>query len=248
MSGHAGTGTHLEAAAAVLEAKDIVAGYGSVEILHGVSLRAEQHEIVSIIGPNGAGKSTLIKAIFGLLRVKEGSVAFRGEPITNLRPDRIVQKGMGYVPQVDNVFPSLTIEENLQMGAWIRKRELKEHMARVYTLFPTLAERRTAVAGRLSGGQRQLLALGRALMLEPDVLLLDEPSASLSPRMVETVFEKIVEINGRGTAIVMVEQNARHALQLSHRAYVLATGEARLEGDARSLLDSDDVRRLYLGE
>lgn len=232
----------------VLEARDVVAGYGSVEILHGVSLRAEQHEIVSIIGPNGSGKSTLLKAIFGLLRVRSGGVSFRGEQITNLRPDRIVRKGMGYVPQVDNVFPSLTVEENLQMGAWSRSREFKQHVARVYGLFPALAERRTAVAGRLSGGQRQLLAIGRALMLEPSVLLLDEPSASLSPRMVETVFEKIVEINGNGTAIVMVEQNARHALVLSHRAYVLATGESRLEGPARELLDSDDVRRLYLGE
>ena len=232
----------------VLEATGIVAGYGGVEILHGVSLHAEQHEIVSIIGPNGAGKSTFIKAVFGLLHVTAGAVRFRGEAITNLRPDRIVRKGMGYVPQVDNVFPSLTVEENLEMGAWTRRSTLKEAMARVYALFPALAERRTAVAGRLSGGQRQLLAIGRALMLEPALLLLDEPSASLSPKMVETVFERIIEVNRQGTAIVMVEQNARHALELSHRAYVLATGEARLEGEARSLLANDDVRRLYLGE
>jgi len=232
----------------VLEATDIVAGYGGVEILHGVSLRAEQHEIVSIIGPNGAGKSTLIKAIFGLLHVKSGAVRFLGDTVTNLRPDRIVRKGMGYVPQVDNVFPSLTIEENLEMGAWIRHGALKDALARVYALFPVLAERRHAVAGKLSGGQRQLLALGRALMVEPALLLLDEPSASLSPKMVETVFEKILEINRAGTAIVMVEQNARHALELSNRAYVLATGQARLEGPARDLLDSDEVRRLYLGE
>jgi ABC-type branched-subunit amino acid transport system ATPase component len=232
----------------VLFADAIASGYGSVEILHGVSVRVEPGEIVSIIGPNGAGKSTLIKAIFGLLPVMRGRVLLGGEEITGLRPDRIVRRGMGYVPQVDNVFPSLTIHENLEMGSYVQPREFDERAHHVYGLFPDLAQRRGERAGRLSGGQRQLLAIGRALMLRPTVLLLDEPSASLSPRMVGVVFEKIAEINRAGTAILMVEQNARHALQLSNRAYVLATGEARLEGDARQLLDSDEVRRLYLGE
>lgn len=233
---------------ATLLVEDVVSGYGEVEVLHGVTVRVEPGEIVSIIGPNGAGKSTLMKAAFGLLPIKRGSVALEGRDVTGRAPNELVRLGMAYVPQVDNVFPSLTIEENLQMGAWARADGLAERLARVYDLFPGLAARPREKAARLSGGQRQLLAIGRALMLDPIVLLLDEPSASLSPKMVDLVFENVIEINAQGTAILMVEQNARHALSLSHRAYVLATGENRLEGDAKALLDSEEVRRLYLGE
>jgi ABC-type branched-subunit amino acid transport system ATPase component len=228
--------------------EDVVSGYGEVEVLHGVTVRVEPGEIVSIIGPNGAGKSTLMKAAFGLLPIKRGRVLLQGRDVTGRAPNELVRLGMAYVPQVDNVFPSLTIQENLEMGAWARSDGFKERLARVYDLFPALAARPHEKAARLSGGQRQLLAIGRALMLDPIILLLDEPSASLSPKMVDLVFENIIEINARGTAILMVEQNARHALSLSHRAYVLATGENRLEGDARALLDSEEVRRLYLGE
>lgn len=228
--------------------ENVVSGYGEVEVLHGVTVRVEPGEIVSIIGPNGAGKSTLMKAAFGLLPIKRGRVLLQGQDVTGRPPNQLVRLGMAYVPQVDNVFPSLTIQENLEMGAWARGDGFRERLARVYDLFPALAARPHEKASRLSGGQRQLLAIGRALMLDPAILLLDEPSASLSPKMVDLVFENIIEINARGTAILMVEQNARHALSLSHRAYVLATGENRLEGDAKALLDSDEVRRLYLGE
>jgi len=231
-----------------LVAEDVVSGYGEVEILHGVSVRVEDGEIVAIIGPNGAGKSTLIKAIFGLLPLARGRVRLAGDEVTGLRPDKLVRRGMGYVPQVDNVFPSLTVEENLEMGAFIDGTSYKERAAAVYDLFPDLKAKRRDKAGRLSGGQRQLLAIGRALMLQPSVLLLDEPSASLSPKMVGVVFDRIGEINARGTAILMVEQNARHAMEMSNRTYVLATGENRLEGESKKLLDSDEVRRLYLGE
>jgi ABC-type branched-subunit amino acid transport system ATPase component len=184
---------------AILDARDIVAGYGEMEILHGVSLRLEEGEVVAIIGPNGAGKSTLLKAIFGLVSVRSGSVALSGQDVTNYSPDRIVQTGMSYVPQVDNIFPSLSINENLEMGAFVRQDGLRDRLERVYDLFPDIAGRRGERAGRLSGGQRQMLALARALMLDPKVLLLDEPSASLSPIMVASIFDKIGEINRGGT-------------------------------------------------
>ncbi len=231
----------------VLQAESVVAGYGEVEILHGVSLVLNEGEIVAVIGPNGAGKSTLLKAVFGLLSVRSGGVQLLGREVTNLSPDRIVQTGMSYVPQVDNVFPSLTINENLEMGAFVRRDGLHERLERVYGLFPDIAGRRGERAGRLSGGQRQMLALARALMLDPKVLLLDEPSASLSPIMVDSIFEKIGEINRSGTAILLVEQNAKEALSFSSRAYVLAMGENRIEGEAAGLLDNEEVGKLYLG-
>ncbi len=232
---------------AVLQAECVVAGYGEVEILHGVSLTLNQGEIVAVIGPNGAGKSTLLKTVFGLVAVRGGRVQLMGRDVTNLAPDRIVQSGMSYVPQTDNVFPSLTINENLEMGAFIRRDRLQERLERVYGLFPDIAGRRGERAGRLSGGERQMLALARALMLDPQVLLLDEPTASLSPIMVDSIFEKIGDINRGGTAIVLVEQNAKEALSFASRAYVLATGENRLEGDAAGLLDNEEVAKLYLG-
>ncbi len=231
----------------VLQAQDVVAGYGEVEILHGVSLAVAEGEVVAVIGPNGAGKSTLLKALFGLVSVRDGSVQLLGRDVTNQSPDRIVQSGMSYVPQVENVFPSLSINENLEMGAFVRRDGLRDRLERVYGLFPDIASRRGERAGRLSGGERQMLALARALMLDPKVLLLDEPSASLSPIMVDSIFEKIGEINRGGTAILLIEQNAKEALTFSSRAYVLAMGENRFEGEAQSILDNEEVGKLYLG-
>ena len=231
----------------VLESRDVVTGYGETDILHGVSVKVRRGEMAAVIGPNGAGKSTLLKALFGLLPIRSGSVHINGDEATNERPDELVKKGLGYVPQVDNVFPSLTIMENLQMGAFVRKDGVRDRVTQVMDLFPDLAERKGEVAGKLSGGQRQMLALARALMLDPEVLLLDEPSASLSPKMVGIIFDRISAINEGGTAILLVEQNAREALSLSHRGYVLATGVNRLEGDAQDLLNNAEVGRLYLG-
>ena len=231
----------------VLRAQDVVAGYGDVEILHGVSMVLDEGEIVAVIGPNGAGKSTLLKAIFGIVDIRSGGIELLGRDVTNFSPDRVVERGMSYVPQVENVFPSLTINENLEMGAFIRRDGLRERLERVYDLFPDIAGRRGERAGRLSGGQRQMLALARALMLDPKVLLLDEPSASLSPKMVDSIFEKIGEINRGGTAILLVEQNAKEALTFSSRAYVLAVGENRFEGEAKSILEDEEVGKLYLG-
>jgi ABC-type branched-subunit amino acid transport system ATPase component len=232
----------------VLEAREVVSGYGEVEILHGVSIKVEEGEIVTIIGPNGAGKSTLLKTVFGLLPCKRGAVFFDGEDVTGHSPQALVRKGMSYVPQSDNVFPSLTVQENLEMGAFIRGDNYRAKIEEVLALFPDVVERRHTRAGKLSGGQRQMLALGRALMLEPRVLLLDEPSASLAPNMVQLVFAKIQDINRSGVSIVMVEQNARESLKLSHRGYVLAMGQNRLEGSGASLLESEEVGRLYLGD
>ncbi len=231
----------------VLEAREVVSGYGEVEILHKVSIRVEEEEIVTIIGPNGAGKSTLLKTVFGLLPCKSGRVFFGGEDVTGRSPEVMVRKGMSYVPQSDNVFPSLTVQENLEMGAFIRRDNYRPKMEEVLALFPDVMERRHTRAGKLSGGQRQMLALARALMLEPRILLLDEPSASLAPNMVELVFAKILDINRSGVAIIMVEQNARESLKLSHRGYVLAMGQNRLEGSGKSLLESEEVGKTYLG-
>lgn len=231
----------------ILDAHDVVTGYGEVDILHGVSGYVLPGEMVAIIGPNGAGKSTFLRAIFGLLPVRAGRVIWQGEDISNRRPDQLVQRGLSYVPQVENVFPSLTVLENLEMGAFVSKNGFSERAEQVFALFPDLAGRRGEVAGRLSGGQRQMLALARALMLEPKLLLLDEPSASLSPKMVGLIFDRIQVINQTGTSILLVEQNARQALSICHRAYVLAQGENRLEGPAQSLLESEEVGKLYLG-
>ena len=234
--------------APALAADRVTGGYGEVPIVRDVSIRVGPGEIVTIIGPNGAGKSTLLKVLFGFLPAWEGRVSLGDDDVTGLAPEALVRRGLAYVPQTDNVFPSLTIRENLVMGGFTRTSGVEERIAWVFEVFPVLAERPGERAGRLSGGQRQTLALARALMLEPAVLLLDEPSASLSPRMVETVLTSVLEINRHGTAVLMVEQRARQALAISHRGYVLANGENRLEGAAQALLTSDDVRRLYLGE
>lgn len=232
---------------ALLEARHVVAGYGETQILHGVSLVVNEGEIVTIIGPNGCGKSTFMKAVVGLVQVRTGSVTFRGADITDYPPERVVQTGLCYVPQSANVFPSLSIRENLEMGAFIRGDDGRARVDEMFGLFPDLARRRTARAGSLSGGQRQMLALARALMLDPVLLLLDEPSAGLSPAIMGTVFERIQDINATGVALLLVEQQAREALRLSDRGYVLSGGENRLEDRGPALLDNPEVARLYLG-
>jgi ABC-type branched-subunit amino acid transport system ATPase component len=232
----------------ILEMKNITAGYTpEVDILHDVSISVNQGDIVSIIGPNGAGKSTLLKSIFGLLKPKSGKVLLRDKDITGLKPNRIAQNGVSYVPQVNNVFPSLTILENLEMGAFIRKDDYSKQLADVFQLFPVLKERKDDKAGHLSGGQRQMVAMGRALMLNPDLLLLDEPSAGLAPIFVSSIFEKIQAINETGVTIIIVEQNAREALKMSSHGYVLAMGKNVLDDEGKALLANEEVGRLYLG-
>lgn len=231
----------------VLKAKDVVSGYTDINILKGVSIELGKEEIVSIIGPNGAGKSTFLKTIFGLLELRKGQIIFEGEDISHLKPNQIVKKGMGYVPQDDNIFPSLTIQENLEMGAYIDESGFEEKKQMVLSIFPDLEERLGVKVGKLSGGQQQMVAMGRALILDPDVILLDEPSAGLSPKLVNNVFNKIKEINNAGMTILVVEQNARKILQISDRGYVLEMGKNRLEGTGEDLLNNEEVEKLYLG-
>ncbi|MDI5985084.1 ABC transporter ATP-binding protein [Halomonas sp. M4R5S39] len=232
----------------LLKAEGITAGYGEMEILHDVDLEVAAGEIVSLIGPNGAGKSTLMKTIFGLLHPKSGTITYRDKPIHGRQPHEIVTLGLCYVPQVANVFVTLTVEENLDMGAYLLdEREIPSRRERVYELFPRLRERRRQRAGKMSGGERQMVAMGSALMLEPDLLLLDEPSAGLSPKLVDEIFDNIRRINAAGLAVLMVEQNARKSLQMANRGYVLANGENRYEGTGQELLADPDVARLYLG-
>jgi ABC-type branched-subunit amino acid transport system ATPase component len=231
----------------LLTVSNIVAGYGETEILHGVSIAIEEGHIVTIIGPNGSGKSTLLKAIFGLIKPKAGQVLFQGKDITGHAPETVVRRGLCYVPQSSNIFPSLSINENLEMGAFVRTDDFRQRLEEMYLLFPDLAGRRKDRAGTLSGGQRQMLALARALMLDPALLLLDEPSAGLAPNLVGSVFEKILGINRAGVAILLVEQNAKEALQLSSWGYVLASGQNQLEDRGENLLSNPDVTRLYLG-
>ncbi len=232
---------------ALLEVQDLKAGYGEMEILHDVSIQVDHGEIVSLIGPNGAGKSTLMKAIFGLVTPTGGTICFAGEDITGLKPHRIVPKGLSYVPQVENVFPSLTVEENLEMGAFLRKDNFQHRLQEIYELFPVLARKRAQKVRELSGGERQMVAMGRALMLDPKLLLLDEPSAGLSPILVKMVFDQIKLINERGVSLLIVEQNAKEALKLSHRGYVLASGQKRFEGTGEEILANEEVGQLYLG-
>lgn len=231
----------------VLAVEELVAGYvPEVDILTGVDLTVRDGEIVTVIGPNGAGKSTLIKSIFGLLPPREGRVVLRGEDLAGLRPHSITRRGMSYVPQLDNVFESLTVDENLQMGA-LDKGTARQRMNEMYDLFPRLGERRKQTAGTMSGGERQMLAMARALMPDPQILLLDEPSAGLAPAFVEAIFERIADINRHGVTLVMVEQNARRALGMSNRGYVLDLGQNRFEGRGEELLHDPKVAELYLG-
>ena len=232
----------------ILEAEDITAGYtAQVNILNDVSVRVTSGNIVSVIGPNGAGKSTLLKTIFGILKPSNGKVTLKEEDITGLKPDKIAKRGISYVPQVDNVFPSMTIQENLEMGAFIRSDDFSQRIEEIYELFPVLGERRKQKAGQLSGGQRQMVAMGRALMVDPQVLLLDEPSAGLAPNLVDMIFEKIVDINQTGVSMIIVEQNAREALKMADHGYVLAMGKNVLDDTGDALLANEEVGRLYLG-
>ena len=234
--------------APLLEVENVWAGYiKDLDILQGINFHILPGELVAVIGPNGAGKSTLAKTIFGLLTPNKGNITFKGEKIAGLKSNQIVKRGMCYVPQIANVFPSLSVEENLEMGAFIRNISLVSLKNKIYDTFPGLANRRQQKAGTLSGGERQMLAMGKALMLEPDLLLLDEPSAALSPVLVSSVFEQIKQINQSGTAIVLVEQNARKALSMAHRGYVLDTGSDRITGLGQDLLNDPKVGELYLG-
>ena len=232
----------------VIETKDLVAGYlPGVNILNGANFFAAQGELVGIIGPNGAGKSTLLKAIFGLLKVREGEILLNGESIANLKANQLVAKGIGFVPQNNNVFPSLTIEENLQMGLFQKPKDYSERLEFVTGLFAELGKRLKQRAGSLSGGERQMVAMSRALMMDPKVLLLDEPSAGLSPVRQDEAFLRVSEINKAGVTTIMVEQNARRCLQISDRAYVLDQGKDAVVGSGRDLLSDPKVIGLYLG-
>ena len=232
----------------LLVATDVVAGYvPEVNILNGCSLSLGEGELIGIIGPNGAGKSTLLKSLFGLLNVRSGSITFRGDDITSLRPHALVARGIGYVPQVDNVFPRLTVRENLEMGVYQRPTTFAARYQVVSELFPLLESRANQRAGLLSGGERQMVAMGRAMMMDPAVLLLDEPSAGLSPALQDEVFQRCRTINDAGVSIVMVEQNAHRCLQICHRGYVLDQGANAYTGSGDDLLSDPKVIELYLG-
>ncbi|MCJ2531494.1 MAG: ABC transporter ATP-binding protein [Candidatus Thermoplasmatota archaeon] len=231
----------------LLKAEAIHSGYGDVEIVHNVSVVVNKGELVTIIGPNGAGKSTLIKTIFGLLAPMAGRIWYQGRDVTGTEPDKLVRMGLSYVPQVDNVFPRLTVIENLEMGGFVREGDLTPRIDVVLEMFPSLKEKASVRSRNLSGGEKQMVALGKTLMLDPEVMLIDEPSAGLAPNLVEAVLEKIREINEAGTAIVIVEQNARKALSMAHRGYVLDMGETKYEGTGEDLLADPRVGRMYLG-
>ena len=233
----------------MLEVRDIHTYYGNIQALRGVSLRIEAGEIVTLIGANGAGKTTTLMSISGVTPPKRGKVTFLGQETTRLSTERIVSLGITQVPEGRMIFPRLTVKENLLMGGYLRrdKAELKSDEEKVYELFPVLKERRSQMGGTLSGGEQQMLAIGRALMARPKLLLLDEPSLGLAPLVVENIFEIIKQINGDGVTVLLVEQNAQMALQIAHRGYVLETGRLTLEGPARELLDDPKVRSAYLG-
>ncbi len=233
---------------ALIDVENIHAGYDGTEVLHGISIHVDDREVVTIIGPNGAGKSTLFKAIMGYVVPHTGRIRFDGQDITPLRPDQRIDHGLAYVPQLENVFPSLTVEENLKMGGYLVERErVKEKMAELYARFPRLAERKNQRVRTMSGGERQMLALARALMTDPRLLLLDEPSAALSPRMAGEVFDKVVEIHEAGKAVIIVEQEAQRSLEVSHRCYVLVDGRNAFEDRSERILDNEKIREAYLG-
>ncbi|MGQ0610258.1 MAG: ABC transporter ATP-binding protein [Paracoccaceae bacterium] len=227
--------------------ESMTGGYGGADILHGCTIAVEKGEIAVIVGPNGAGKSTAMKAVFGMLRLRQGHVRLAGEDITALTPQARVHKGMGFVPQTSNIFTTMTVQENLEMGAFIRSDDIADTMAQVYDLFPILKQKRFQSAGELSGGQRQQVAVGRALMTQPKVLMLDEPTAGVSPIVMDELFDRIIEIARSGISILMVEQNARQALEIADKGYVLVQGTNRFTNTGKALLADPEVRRSFLG-
>ena len=231
----------------VLELDGIYGGYGGSEILHGISLKVDPKEIVVIIGPNGAGKSTAMKAVFGLLQLTAGHIRLDGAEITNQQPQDVVRNGVCYVPQTENIFPNLSVEENLEMGAYVRTDDFRPRLKEIYELFPPLAEKKEQAAGTLSGGQRQMVAMGKAMMLEPKILLLDEPTAGLSPKFRGEIFKVVRDINATGTPILMVEQNAKQALNIADRGYILVDGQNRLDDTGAALLANTEVAEMFLG-
>ena len=231
----------------LLSGEKITCGYGSIDIVSNCNIGVSKGKISSVVGPNGAGKSTAMKALFGLLPIKHGKVILDGEDITNLPPQQRVLKGMGFVPQTNNIFPSLTVQENLEMGAFIDQNNINTMLEYVYDLFPVLKDKKSQDAGELSGGQRQQVAVGRALMTKPKVLMLDEPSAGVSPIIMESLFTKIKEIANQGTAILMVEQNAKQALKISDLGFVLSQGKNLFTDNGNSLLANKEVRKAFLG-
>ena len=222
-------------------------GYGGPDVMHGCEISVDKGQVAVVVGPNGAGKSTAMKAVFGMLCLRKGYVMLDGQDITKLSPQRRVEVGMAMVPQTDNIFSTMTVEENLEMGAFLCRDEIKQNIENVYALFPVLAEKRYQDAGELSGGQRQQVAVGRALMTQPKVLMLDEPTAGVSPIVMEELFDRILEIRKTGVAILMVEQNARQALAIADKGYVLVGGKNKFTDSGQALLANDEVRRSFLG-
>ncbi len=231
----------------VLIGENMTGGYGGADILHACTIAVEKGQIAVIVGPNGAGKSTAMKAVFGMLKLREGHVRLNGRDITALSPQARVAQGMAFVPQTANIFPSMSVEENLEMGAFLRTDDFSETMEQVFDLFPILREKRRQAAGELSGGQRQQVAVGRALMTRPDILMLDEPTAGVSPIVMDELFDRIVEVARTGISILMVEQNARQALAIADMGYVLVQGRNRYTDTGQALLADPDVRRSFLG-
>ena len=227
--------------------ENMTGGYGAADILHDCTIAVDRGEIVVIVGPNGAGKSTSMKAVFGMIDLREGSVRLDGDDITGLSPQERVRRGMGFVPQTQNIFTSMTVRENLEMGAYLRDDDYSGTMAQIYELFPILKEKSRQIAGELSGGQRQQVAVARALMMQPRVLMLDEPPAGVSPIVMDELFDRILEIRDSGIAVLMVEQNAAQALAIADRGYVLVTGENRFSDSGKALLEDPEVRRSFLG-